>query len=57
MEKLLTVKELMKILQVSKNTTYRLDNSGETPLFKVGGNIRVRLSDLERYLGGENHND
>lgn len=57
MEKLFTVRELMAVLQVSQNTAYRLCNSGEIPSFKVGGNIRVRLSDLERYFGGEKHND
>ena len=50
MEKLLTVKEVAKILRVSEKTIFRYIKAGELKGFKVkkGGHWRVKVSDLNK---------
>ena len=49
MEQIYTVKEVMKILKVSKNTVYRLIETGELKSFKAG-HLKIRESALQEYI-------
>ena len=49
MEQIYTVKEVMNILKVSKNTIYRIIENGELKTFKAGS-IRIRESALKEYI-------
>ncbi len=48
----LTVKEVAKLLGVSRNTLYRLVRSKKLRSIRVGRQIRVPRSALEEYLNG-----
>ena len=56
MEKLLKIREVGELLQMSPKTIYNWVHSGDIPYFKVykgrgsAGVIRFRQSDLERWL-------
>jgi len=55
MDKLLTVADAAQRLQISPLTLYRMIGRGELPCRRIGRAVRVRESDLERYIkGGEN---
>lgn len=43
-----TVEELAEVLQVNKRTIYRLIQAGKLEHYKVGAQIRVAASELER---------
>jgi excisionase family DNA binding protein len=47
---LLTVPEIAEALRVSKMTVYRLINTGEIKVIKVGKAIRIPESELNRIL-------
>lgn len=47
---LLSPKEAGKYMQVSHITIRRLIKNGFLQGFKIGKNIRVRLSDIEKYI-------
>lgn len=47
---LLTVRDLMRVLNLSKMSVYRLLNTGELPSLLVGGLRRVRPEALQEYL-------
>lgn len=56
MDRLLTLKETGKLLNVSKQTLQRWDNSGKLIAVRTeGGHRRYKLSDIEEILG-ENDN-
>ena len=59
MDKLLTLKETEELLNVSKSTLQRWDNSCKLVALRTeGGHRRYRLSDIEKILGkGENGNN
>ena len=50
MEQLLTPKQLSGILQVSPSTVYQWTHTGFIPHIKLGGNVRFRPSDVEKWL-------
>ena len=57
MDKLLTLKETEKLLNVSKSTLQRWDNSGKLKAIRTeGGHRRYKQSDIERLIG-ENNNE
>ena len=57
MDKLLTLKETEKLLNVSKSTLQRCDNSGKLKAIRTeGGHRRYKQSDIERLIG-ENKNE
>lgn len=47
---LLSVDDVSAILSVSSKTVRRMIDRGELPICRVGRLVRVRLSDLERYV-------
>jgi len=50
-ERLLTVLETAEELRLSRSATYRLLASCDLDSVRIGGNRRVRHSDLMRYIG------
>ena len=50
MERLLTVKEAAKVLQVTTSTVYNLRQRGEISFTKVGGSSRISAEELERFI-------
>ena len=49
---LLKYDEAAAILAVSKSKLYRMVISGEIPAVRFGGNIRIRMTDLEQLVEG-----
>lgn len=47
----LTAAEAMDILGVGKNTMYRLLKSGELEGFRVGRSWRIRLEEIQGFMG------
>ena len=57
MDKLLSLKETEQLLNVSKSTLQRWDNSGKLIALRTeGGHRRYKQSDIERLIG-ENNNE
>ena len=49
----LTTEEVLEYLQVNLRTVYRLIKAGKIPAVRVGRQWRVRKTDLERWLEGQ----
>ena len=49
---LLTLDEAAEVLQVSKRTVRRMVDQEEFPAFKVGGQWRVRESEVAKWIQG-----
>ena len=49
---LLKYDEAADMLAVSKSKIYRMVLAGEIPAVRFGGNIRIRLTDLEQLVAG-----
>ena len=50
MVRFLTLKQTAELLQLSTRTLLRMVKSNELPAFKVGGQWRVRESDLTKFI-------
>lgn len=50
MERLLTIKDVCDLLQVSRSTVYEWTHIGFIPHYKLPKGIRFRLSELEKWL-------
>jgi excisionase family DNA binding protein len=48
--RLLTLSEAANLLQISTRTLQRMIRSGELPAFKVGGQWRVRETQLKQWV-------
>ena len=46
----LTAEEVAEMLRVSKNSVYRLAQSGELASYRVGRKLRFTLRDVEEYI-------
>lgn len=49
---LITPDELSKMLKISKSSVYRFVDGRILPFYKVGGNLRFSLNDIDDYLNG-----
>ncbi|HLH78373.1 MAG TPA: helix-turn-helix domain-containing protein [Candidatus Binataceae bacterium] len=49
MVEIMTVRELSEYLHCHPSTVYRMLSKGELPGFKVGGDWRFRLGDIETW--------
>mgnify|MGYP000950884385 CR=1 FL=1 len=49
-KKLITPEDLMKFLNISKSSVYRLVDKRSIPFYKIGGNLRFSIDDIEGYL-------
>jgi len=47
---LITPDELAEFLKISKSSVYRLVDERKLPFCKVGGSLRFRKSDIDKYL-------
>lgn len=47
---MLRIEDVMKRLNVSRQTVYRIMNSGELPYYKILRSTRFREEDLVRYI-------
>ncbi len=52
--KVLTVTQVMDLLQLSRDTVYRLAALGELPGRKIGRTWRFPEDEIERYIRGSN---
>ena len=50
MEKLLTVKEVLPILGISRVTLWRYIREGLLPSYKLRGSRKFKMSDIEKML-------
>lgn len=50
MDEILTIPQVAKILKMSKSKVYLLIQRRQLPHIKLQRNVRVRMSDLERWL-------
>ena len=50
MNKLMTLEEVANYLSLSKDTIYRMANTGKIPASKAGSQWRFRRGDVERWL-------
>lgn len=50
MERLLTIREVAKLLHKSEKWVRRAVHSGEIPAYRLGIELRFRISDLEAYI-------
>jgi excisionase family DNA binding protein len=48
--RILTVKEVAKYLHVSRTTIFRLLKRHELPAFKIGGDWRFNVEQIDRWL-------
>ncbi len=53
--RLLTLSEAAQLLHVSTRTLHRMIQSGNLPALKVGGQWRVRESQLQRWVEHREH--
>ena len=51
-DSMMTIPEVAKYLKSSRSKVYLLLQKGEMPHVKIGRNVRVRDSDLTRYIDG-----
>ena len=49
---LLTIKDIVKILQISRPTAYSLISSGRLKSYRVGRLVRIKADDLRRFIEG-----
>jgi len=50
-KKLLTGAEVRKLLKISEGSLTHYRNSGTLPCKRIGGSIRYRIEDVERFMG------
>lgn len=49
-DKMLTVKQVAGMLNISVSSIYRLLDRKELPSYKIGGALRIKQSDVDTYL-------
>lgn len=50
---LLTLPDVSKYLKLHAQTTYKLVREQQIPMLKVGGQWRIRMGTLQRWLDGQ----
>ena len=53
MDKLLTIDQLADILQIKKATIYSWTFAKNIPHFKIGGALRFREREIEKWIDGQ----
>ncbi len=49
-EYLLDTQDVARILHISRSSVYTLIRRGELPFFQVGGMLRIRRADVDRFI-------
>ena len=57
MEKIYTVPEVARYLKLSQSKVYNLVQRNEIPHIKIGRNVRIKESDLDRWLDEQTRPD
>ena len=57
MEKIYTVPEVARYLKMSPSKVYNLVQTNEIPHLKIGRNVRIKQSDLDRWLDEQTRPD
>jgi excisionase family DNA binding protein len=52
---LMTVDEVGQLFKVSKNSIYRMTQSGMLPFYKIGGSMRFAKKDMLEFLESVKH--
>jgi excisionase family DNA binding protein len=52
-EMIYTIPEVAQYLKLSKSKVYHLVQTGQLPHIKIGKNVRVKESDLNKWLDGQ----
>jgi excisionase family DNA binding protein len=47
---LMTIPQVVQALRLSRTKVYDLINSGQLPVIRIGRSVRVRSTDLERWV-------
>lgn len=50
---ILTLKEVAALLKVAEKTVYTLSQRGDLPAFKVGGQWRFKLTDINGWIDAQ----
>lgn len=53
LEKMLTIKDVTKLLNISRATLYKIMDDGRLTSYLVGGQRRFKRADIEAYLEGQ----
>lgn len=46
----MTIRELATYLKMAEKTLYRLAAEGSVPSFKIGGSLRFRKSEIDKWI-------
>lgn len=46
----MTIRELAAYLKMAEKTLYRLAGEGSIPSFKIGGSLRFRKSEIDKWI-------
>ena len=57
MEKLYTVKEVAEYLKLNRDVVYRYIYAGSLKSIKINGNVRIKESDLKKFVEGDEVKD
>ena len=49
-DKMLSVKEVLDLLGVSRTTLYNLTKKGEIPSYQIGGSVKYKQSEIDDYI-------
>lgn len=55
MDKIMTIPQVADYLQISKSKLYWLVQTRQIPHIKIGRNVRIRESDLERWIEAQKY--
>jgi excisionase family DNA binding protein len=55
--KVLTIPEVSEYLRVSRKTIYRMLQRRDIPAFRLGGDWRINIEDLERWIKRESQTE
>ncbi len=55
MDEIMTIPEVARYLKISKSKLYWLVQTQQIPHIKIGRNVRVRQSDLERWIEAQKY--
>ena len=56
-KKLLTMKKVADILNISNSFAYQLGRQGQLPIVRLGRSVRVRESDLTKFINTKSVNE
>lgn len=52
---IITIEELMELLNIGKNTAYKLLDSGEIKAFRIGNKWKIPMDSVECYIREKTH--